>query len=121
MRDTTTPDGSCQGTNPRYCGTGRQRRAHAPGDPSGVNTGWHCEELFLACQALHLVPCAMCIQRLTATTQPCTIWYFAKSASTRLKALSIAWAGVMPLLMTSNIATLQTCSVSTSAMAGLKK
>ena len=58
--------------------------------------------------------------RATCTSQPGAIGYFAKSTSTRLKALSIAWSGGMPLLMTSNIATLQTCSVSTSETAGLK-
>jgi hypothetical protein len=47
------------------------------------------------------------------------IGYFAKIASARLNALSIACSGVIPLVMTSSIATLNTCSALTSAIAGL--
>ena len=47
------------------------------------------------------------------------IGYFAKIASARLNALSIACSGVIPLFMTSSIATLNTCSALTSAIAGL--
>jgi hypothetical protein len=51
--------------------------------------------------------------------QACWIRYFAKIVSTRLNALSIAGSGAMPPFMTSNMATLNTCSVHTSAIAGL--
>src|SRR5260370_26515340 len=51
--------------------------------------------------------------------QACTIGYFAKIASQRLNALSIAASGVIPLLITSFIAMANTCSVLTSALAGL--
>src|ERR1700724_1896203 len=47
------------------------------------------------------------------------IGYFAKIASARLNALSIACSGVIPLFMASSIATLNTCSALTSAIAGL--
>ena len=51
--------------------------------------------------------------------QACTIGYFAKIASQRLNALSIAASGVIPLFITSFIAMANTCSVLTSARAGL--
>jgi hypothetical protein len=51
--------------------------------------------------------------------QACSIGYLAKIASQRLNALSIAASGVTPLLMTSLIALAKTCSVLTSALAGL--
>src|SRR6266404_8813923 len=47
------------------------------------------------------------------------IGYFTKIASARLNALSIACSGVIPLFMASSIATLNTCSALTSAIAGL--
>src|SRR5262249_23318867 len=52
-------------------------------------------------------------------TQVCVIGYFAKIVSARLKALSIACSGVIPLFMTSSMAMLKTCSALTSAIAGL--
>src|SRR6516164_6183835 len=51
--------------------------------------------------------------------QACGIGYFEKIASARLNALSIACSGVIPLFITSSIATLKTCSELTPAMAGL--
>jgi hypothetical protein len=54
-----------------------------------------------------------------STPQACWIGYCAKIASVRLNALSTAASGVIPLFMTSNIATLKTCSVATWARAGL--
>jgi hypothetical protein len=51
--------------------------------------------------------------------QACVIGYFVKIASIRLKALSIAASGAIPFFITSNSATLKTCSASTSAIAGL--
>jgi len=51
--------------------------------------------------------------------QVCVIGYFAKIVSARLKALSIACSGVIPLFMTSSMAMLKTCSALTSAIAGL--
>src|SRR5262249_26860904 len=60
--ETTMPDGRCQGTNPRYCGAGRQRRAHAPGDPSGVNTGGIVKSYF---RLSSTAPCALCYVHTT--------------------------------------------------------
>ena len=53
------------------------------------------------------------------SAQACVIGYFAKIASARLKALSIAASGAIPFFITSNSATLKTCSASTCAIAGL--
>ena len=53
------------------------------------------------------------------STQACAIGYFAKTSSARLSALSIAASGAIPFFITSNSATLKTCSASTCAMAGL--
>ena len=47
------------------------------------------------------------------------IGYFATISSARLKALSTACSGVIPLFMTSSMAMLKTCSESTCAIAGL--
>jgi hypothetical protein len=47
--------------------------------------------------------------------QLCAIGYLVKISSARLKALSIAASGAIPFFNTSNSATLNTCSASTSA------
>jgi hypothetical protein len=47
------------------------------------------------------------------------IGYFAKISSARLNALSIAACDAIPFFITSNSATLKTCSASTWAIAGL--
>ena len=54
-----------------------------------------------------------------ACVHACVIGYFAKISSARLKALSIACSGVIPLFMTSSMAMLKTCSASICAIAGL--
>ena len=61
---------------------------------------------------LPLRVCAACVHA-------CVIGYFAKISSARLKALSIACSGVIPLFMTSSMAMLKTCSASICAIAGL--
>ena len=61
-------------------------------------------------------PAIECMRRIA---QACWIGYFAKISSARLKALSIACSGAMPLFMTSNMATLNRCSAFTWAIAGL--
>ena len=61
-----------------------------------VNTNGH--------NVVHAVP------PVSAPAQACVIGYFAKIASARLNALSIACSGAIPLLITSNSATLKTCS-----------
>src|SRR5579883_2550029 len=58
-------------------------------------------------------------RRVPPPDQLCTIGYWAKISSVRLKALSTAACGVMPLRITSIPARAKTCSLLTWARAGL--
>ncbi len=55
---------------------------------------------------------------IAAGAYVCVIGYFAKISSARLNALSIAASGAIPFFNTSNSATLNTCSASTSVLPG---
>jgi hypothetical protein len=58
-------------------------------------------------------------ERLSPYAYTCWIGYFAKICSARFSAWSAACSGAIPLLTISAQATWKTCSLSTSAIAGL--